>query len=418
MKRPNAVTPPPSVAPPTSRVAPPAPPAAPAKPRTAALSSRVAPEAPGSPPRPTTPPATSKRRGAKSVAAGAVDAPHTVAPAPAAPPISMTRVKPAPPATSTPAPPALAPPAPPAPPTPAPPTPDHDRGGTSGPNGREAGPKLPIRLAEGSDASGQRGGADGRSAKSALRAAARRRRRVEQQEARRFTERSRRRRLTWIVSLGALAALVLVVLFTAYSPVFAVRAITVQGTSRIDAAQVQSALADQVGKPLALVDFGRMESELAGFPLIQSYSTESSLPNTLIVRIVERQPVAQITAAAGGFDLIDPAGVVVSHSDARQAGFPVIDTAASAVGSAGFIGATAVLRAMPADLLAKVDTISAATPDSVSFTLSGAGQKVVWGSDANSTLKAKVLDKLIGTQDAEKSLTYDVSSPESPVVSG
>ncbi|MDF2442451.1 MAG: cell division protein FtsQ [Subtercola sp.] len=261
------------------------------------------------------------------------------------------------------------------------------------------------------------GGAGTRSARSALRAAARRRR-VEQQEARRFTERSRRRRLTWIVSLGAIAALVLVVLFTAYSPVFAVRAITVQGTSRIDAGQVQAALADQVGKPLALVDFGRMESELAGFPLIQSYSTESSLPNTLIVRIVERQPVAQITAAAGGFDLVDPAGVVVSHSDARQDGFPVIDTAASAVGSPGFLGATAVLRAMPADLLAKVDTITAATPDSVSFTLSGADQKVVWGSDANSALKAKVLDKLIGTQNADDSLTYDVSSPESPVVSG
>ncbi|TQL53832.1 cell division protein FtsQ [Subtercola boreus] len=251
-----------------------------------------------------------------------------------------------------------------------------------------------------------------------LRTAERRRRRVERLEARRFTERSRRRRVTWLVSLGAVAALVLVVLFTAYSPVFAVRSITVQGTSRLDAAQLQAALADQVGRPLALVDFGRMESELAAFPLIQSYSTESSLPNTLIVRIVERQPVGSVAVPAGGFDLVDPAGVVMSHSDARPDGFPVIDVTASAVGSPGFLGAAAVLRSMPADLLAKVDTISAATPDSVMFTLGGGGQKVVWGSEANSSLKALVLDKLIGTQNAEKSITYDVSSPESPVVSG
>ncbi|PPF86688.1 cell division protein FtsQ, partial [Subtercola sp. Z020] len=265
-------------------------------------------------------------------------------------------------------------------------------------------------------AGGGGGPAGPRSARKALRVAARRRRRFERLEARRFTERSRRRRLTWLVSLSSVALLGVIVLVTAYSPVFAVRAISIEGTSRIDGAQVQQALADQVGRPLALVDFGRMQSELAAFPLIQSYSTESSLPNTLIVRIVERQPVGAITAAAGGFDLVDPAGVTVSHSDARPAGFPVIDLAASALGSPGFLGATAVLRAMPADLLAKIDTISAATPDSVTFTLAGGGQKVVWGSDADSALKARVLDKLIGTQDADASLTYDVSSPESPVV--
>ncbi|RFA21352.1 hypothetical protein B7R25_06845 [Subtercola boreus] len=248
--------------------------------------------------------------------------------------------------------------------------------------------------------------------------AARRRQRFERLESRRFTEQSRRRRLTWIVSLGAVALLVVVVLVTAYSPVFAVRAISVEGTSRIDSAQVQSALSDQVGRPLALVDYGRMESELSGFPLIQSYSTESSLPNTLVVRIVERQPVGAVAAASGaGFDLVDPAGVVVSHSDARPDGFPVIDLSGTAIGSPGFLGATAVLRALPAALLANVDTISAATPDSVTFTVAGGGQKVMWGSSANSALKALVLDKLIATQNADATLTYDVSSPESPVVS-
>lgn len=249
-----------------------------------------------------------------------------------------------------------------------------------------------------------------------LHVAERRRRRYERLEARRFTERSRRRRLTWLVSLGSVALLVVVVLFTAYSPVFAVRAISVEGTSRIDAAQVQSALQDQVGRPLALVDYARMTSQLAQFPLIQSYSTESSLPNTLVVRIVERQPVGAVAAAAG-FDLVDPAGITVSHSDARPDGFPVIDLAGTAIGSPGFLGVTSVLRSMPADLLAKVDTVSAATLDSVTFTLLGAGQKVVWGSASNLALKARVLDKLIATQDADASLTYDVSSPESPVVS-
>ncbi len=249
-----------------------------------------------------------------------------------------------------------------------------------------------------------------------MRVAERKRRRYERSEARRFTERSRRRRLTWIISAAVLVGLVLVVVFTAYSPLFAVRTVDVEGTSRIDATQVQSALAGQLGKPLALVDYGAIKGDLSTFTLIQSYSTESQLPNTLVIRIVERQPVGAV-ASGTGFDLVDPAGVVVSHSDQRPAGYPTIDTSAAPVGSPGFLGATAVLRALPAELLAKVDSVSAATPDSVTLVLTGAGQKVVWGSVDNSALKAIVLDKLIGTQSPDDHLTYDVSSPDNPVVS-
>ncbi|MCU1477388.1 MAG: cell division protein FtsQ [Subtercola sp.] len=249
-----------------------------------------------------------------------------------------------------------------------------------------------------------------------VRVAERKRRRYERSEARRFTERSRRRRLTWIISAAVLVGLVLVVVFTAYSPLFAVRSVDIEGTSRIDASQVQSALADQLGKPLALVDYGAIKNDLATFTLIQSYSTESQLPNTLVIRIVERQPVGAV-ASGTGFDLVDPAGVVVAHSDQRPDGFPTIDLAGGPVGSPGFLGATAVLAALPADLLAKVDSVSAATPDSVTLVLTGSGQKVVWGSVDNSALKAEVLDKLIGTQSPNDAVTYDVSSPDTPIVS-
>ncbi|MCU1482626.1 MAG: hypothetical protein JWQ19_3412 [Subtercola sp.] len=247
-----------------------------------------------------------------------------------------------------------------------------------------------------------------------MRAAERERRRYERAEARRFTERTRRRRLFWLVSAGIVVALVLLVVFTAYSPLFAVRTVDIEGTSRIDAAQVESALSDQVGKPLALVDYGAINRDLAAFTLIQSYATESELPNTLVIRIVERQPVGSVTGGTG-FDLVDAAGVVIEHSDQRPANYPQIDTSVAAVGSPGFLAATAVLRALPADLLAKVGTVSAATPDSVTLVLTDAGQKVIWGSVDDSALKAVVLDKLIAAQGDNS--TYDVSSPDTPIVS-
>ena len=157
-----------------------------------------------------------------------------------------------------------------------------------------------------------------------LRKASRQRRRYERSEARRFTQRSRRRRLTWIVVGASLAGLVLVVLLAAYSPLLAVRTLAIEGTSRLDAASVTAALQPQIGKPLALVDYGAIEAELSGFPLIASYSVEARPPDTLAVRIVERRPVAQVQSATG-FDLIDAAGVTVQQSTERIAGFPLMD---------------------------------------------------------------------------------------------
>ena len=252
-------------------------------------------------------------------------------------------------------------------------------------------------------------------ARKRLRKAARARRRYERAEARRFTQRSRRRRVAWLVAAAAVAGLVLVVLLAAYSPLLAVRTIALEGTSRQDPAAVTAALDDQLGKPLALVDYGSIERDLAAFPLIESYSVEARPPDTLAVRVVERRPVAQVQTATG-FDLIDAAGVTVQQATERIPGFPVLDLTGTAIGSPGFEAAAAVLTSLPDTLLSQVDGITGSTPDSVTFRFVGAGQSVVWGSPEDGELKVRILERLIPTQDPASPVQYDVSSPASPVV--
>jgi cell division protein FtsQ len=248
-----------------------------------------------------------------------------------------------------------------------------------------------------------------------LRAAARDRRRYERTEAKRFTQRSRRRRMAWLIAAASVAGLVVIVLLAAYSPLLAVRTIQVEGTSRLDPAAVTTALDDQLGKPLALVDYGAIQRDLAQFPLVESYSIEARPPSTLGVRIVERRPVALVQTGSG-FDLVDAAGVTVQQSTDRIPGFPVMDLTGTQLGSPGFTAAAAVLASLPDALLSQVDRIAGTTPDSVTFVFSGVGQRVVWGSDDDSALKALILQKLMATQDPGTVVEYDVSSPESPVI--
>jgi len=247
----------------------------------------------------------------------------------------------------------------------------------------------------------------------ALRAARKERARVERGEVRRFTKRSRRRRMIWLGALGTLVLLVVAVAVTAFSPLMALRTIDVTGTSRIDAAAVKKALDGQLGRPLPLVDQSSIRTDLAAFPLIRSYSVESHPPNTIVVRIVERQPIG-VVSVGGKFAVVDAAKVTIQTSDQRPDGFPLIKASGSAEdadATSGFAAAASVLSALPPALLAQVDTITAATRDDVSFTLRGSGATVGWGSADDSDLKAAALAALL--KSVPGAGRYDVSSPHS-----
>lgn len=255
----------------------------------------------------------------------------------------------------------------------------------------------------------------GSDAKRALAKATRERRRFERAEARRFTQQSRHRRQRMLIGGGIGAGLLLIVGLLAYSPLFMLRTIDVVGTSRVDSGSVSAALSGQLGRPLALVDFGAIQRVLDGYPLIKSYSTESRPPNSLVVRITERTPAVAVASAAG-FDLIDPAGVLVAQSTVAVPGNPVIDAAVTVVGSPGFVAATRVLDSLAPELRLRVSAISAPTPDSVSFELPDAGKTVIWGSSERSALKSRILTQLLAQAQLSGAGQIDVSSPEAPVL--
>ncbi|GAA3864187.1 FtsQ-type POTRA domain-containing protein [Leifsonia kafniensis] len=250
-------------------------------------------------------------------------------------------------------------------------------------------------------------------ARKQLRAATKARKHYERGEVRRFTWRSRRRRRTWLVLGGAVAALVAFVVVGAYSPLMALRTIEVVGTNRIPAEQVQAALSAQIGTPLPIVDGDQIKRELSTFTLIQSYSTESRPPNTLVVRIVERVPVGLLTTA-GGFELVDAAGVALQSGAERVPGYPVI-IATNGVGHPGFTAAAAVIRALPESIRTQLDSVTAATTDDVTLTLAG-GERIVWGSAERSDYKAVVLAALMVTYPPGSVGEYDVTSPDSAVL--
>ena len=230
----------------------------------------------------------------------------------------------------------------------------------------------------------------------------------------RFTRRVRQRRVAWVTGIGAVLMLVLLSFGAVYSPLLALRDIQIDGTSRLDSAQLVGAVEGQLGVPLALLDESRIRDELGEFTLIRSYTTELLPPGTLIIHVTERTPIGSI-ARGGQFDLVDPAGVVITSTPERTPGMPLVSVADDDVESAAFRSVAEVLLALPPEFLAQVDAVTASTRDDVTLVLTGSNQRVEWGSAEGSDHKARVLAALVAIHAGSGPGLYDVSAPGSAV---
>jgi cell division septal protein FtsQ len=89
---------------------------------------------------------------------------------------------------------------------------------------------------------------------------------------------------------------------------FNIKTIDIQTDGIIPIDQIRVAAGVKEGDNLLAIDLLRMKRDLELLPLIQSAAVERMLPNTLRLRVIEREPVAQMS----GFQAASPGGNVTS----------------------------------------------------------------------------------------------------------
>lgn len=225
----------------------------------------------------------------------------------------------------------------------------------------------------------------------------------------------RARRLVASLSFGSIAILMVLVGVATFSPVLAIKEIYVTGTDRIKSELVLKALQSHIGTPLPLLDEQKVAESLASFALIESFSVTALAPNGLEVKISERQAIS-IVEIKGERWLFDPAGVRVAPAKSTDT-LPEILISEDPRNSQYYRNSIDVLLALPEDLLDKVEFIEARSKDDVQMSLrTSRNQRIIWGDSSDSVLKSKVLEALILNHRKTQSVTFDVSSPNAPVV--
>jgi cell division protein FtsQ len=225
----------------------------------------------------------------------------------------------------------------------------------------------------------------------------------------------RRRPLQLAVGLLVLATVVWALWA---SPVLGVRTVQVDGVSTLPAGQVRETVGLEPGTSLLRVDVQAAEERVARLPQVASVEVTRGWPNTVVVTVVERVPVA-IVGEAGARSLVDADGVLFDTvTGAPPPGVVPLDVPDPGPDDPATRAALAAMSALPADVRAELAEVSATSADDVSLTLAD-GTSVSWGGAEESAAKAAALAGLIeqiASGGLEAAGTIDVSAPHAVVL--
>jgi cell division protein FtsQ len=221
----------------------------------------------------------------------------------------------------------------------------------------------------------------------------------------------------WRAGFFALAVLGIIVgvawvLFD--SGLLAVRSVAVTGTRLVPVSEVIAAADVPPGTPLARVNVAQVTQRVDAIRQVASATVTKDWPDALTITVRERTPAVAVRMAGGGYDLVDPAGVIVRWAADKPAALPLYLTSApggALRGDPGVAAAAAVLAELPSWLHRSVVSLTAGTAggpgqDQVTLYLRD-GKTVLWGGTDRAAEKGRELAILI----RDPARYYDVSAP-------
>jgi cell division protein FtsQ len=238
---------------------------------------------------------------------------------------------------------------------------------------------------------------------------------------RRAGRRSRRRRALARAAVAAALALAMWVAF--WSPLLAVRAVTVVGGRHTTTAEV-AGVTRVVGDNLLLLSTAEMAERVASLPWVRRARVERILPATVRVRVRERR-AALVARVASRPWTIDAFGRVLA-AGRPSTPLPALVGAVRGPVAPGAVlsgdAASAALRAfrsLGAALRQRVVALFAPTVERITLSLRG-GTLVRLGAAERLRAKRSVLEALLRRLDRDgRAAAYvDVRAPESPAVGG
>ena len=230
-----------------------------------------------------------------------------------------------------------------------------------------------------------------------------------------------RTRTPWRAAFFALAAFGIVagVAWALFgSRLLVVQSVTVTGTHLVTPAQVLAAADVPAGTPLIGVNTAQVAQRVESIRQVASAAVSKDWPDHLVITVTERVPVVAVRMNDGGYDLVDPAGVIVRWSKPKPARLPLYLTSLTGGalhGDPGVAATAAVLAELPLAISrghrgggrpGHRDDRQSGGPADVTLYLTG-HKTVVWGGADRASEK----DRELAIVMRDHARYFDVSAP-------
>jgi cell division protein FtsQ len=202
------------------------------------------------------------------------------------------------------------------------------------------------------------------------------------------------------------------------SPLLAVRGVRVDGVTTLSAEQVRETAGVAEGTPLLRVDVSAVQQRVARLPQVDSVEVARGWPTTVVITVVEREPVA-VVGPPGRRWLVDDSGVLFDTITGEAPdGVVPLDVAAPGPDDRPTMAALGALVSLPEEVREQVTAAAAGSAEDVSLTLSD-GTLVRWGTAEETPDKAAALAAVLAQIEAEAlapASMIDVSTPDAVVL--
>jgi cell division protein FtsQ len=211
--------------------------------------------------------------------------------------------------------------------------------------------------------------------------------------------------LVWGLSVAGVALAVALALVAWFTPVLAVRTVTIQGLVTVPEQQVRDVLRVPDGVSMLRLDTGAIARRVAALPKVRSVRVQRVFPSTVRVSIVERTAVLYFDSPQGPH-LLDGESVEFAI-EPPPPGVPKLTTNHPGEGDPVTRAAVAVVTAVPPALRIQVGEVVARSVSDVALKLRD-GRTVLWGGPDDAARKATVVMPVL----TRPGQVYDVSSPD------
>ena len=216
-----------------------------------------------------------------------------------------------------------------------------------------------------------------------------------------------------LIIVGSVVLVGTVVWAIWFSSLLAVTKVVIDGESTLSEAQIRTAAAVPMGRPLARLDTVGIESRVASMERIEAVDVSRSLPGTVRIEILERAAIAY-ASLGGQIRGIDRYGIAFRTFDSPPKGLLKVEVIVADARKrqqtlAAVASVVESIDKKDPGLRREVQSIRATTKDSIILDLTK-GRTVTWGSAGQASRKLTVLNSLLTI----KAKGYDISAPDQP----